>query len=206
MSTEERTPPKRRYEQRKRAALQADTRLRITEATAQLHRTVGPARTTISAIAELAGVRRATVYRHFPDERSLFLACSGHFAEANPRPDPARWWAIGDAEQRLRVALDELYGWYERTEPMMTNILRDADSMPIIHEIAAPRFAYMASLAEGLERGWDVRGRRLQQLRAALALALDFRVWHTLWERQLDRSEAVELMVTLVRASTKKKR
>src|SRR3954454_8539339 len=102
--------PTRRYQQRKRAESQAQTRRRIAEAALELHGTVGPARTTISAIAERAGVRRATVYRHFPDERTLFEACSGLFAAANPPPDPARWASIADPEERLRGGACAPYG------------------------------------------------------------------------------------------------
>jgi AcrR family transcriptional regulator len=39
-----------------------------------LHESVGPRATTVSAIAEGAGVTRLTVYRHFPDELSLVSA------------------------------------------------------------------------------------------------------------------------------------
>src|SRR3954467_7507548 len=108
---------KRRYEKRARAASEEATRLRIIEAAIGLHGTIGPARTTISAIAEQAGVRRATVYRHFPDERALFLGCSGTWTERNPVPDPATWASIPDPAERLQAALDMLYAWYERVEP-----------------------------------------------------------------------------------------
>src|ERR671914_3025215 len=111
------TQSRRRYEKRARAAQEEATRLRIIEATIALHGTVGPARTTISAIADRAGVRRATVYRHFPDERALFLGCSGTWRERNPVPDPATWAAIPDPAERLTAALDAIYGWYERVEP-----------------------------------------------------------------------------------------
>src|SRR5688572_895427 len=117
--------PKRRYEKRARAAQEHETRLRIIEAAIALHGTVGPARTTISAIAEHAGVRRGTVYRHFPDERTLLLSCSGTFRERNPPPDPAGWVAIDDPAARLAAALDAVYRWYERIEPMLTAVLRD---------------------------------------------------------------------------------
>src|SRR3954468_16571918 len=102
---------KRKYELKKRAAGMADTRERITEAAVELHGTVGPARTTISAVAERAGVQRHTVYRHFPTEAELFEACSAHWGAANPWPDPARWEGLEDG-------LDQLYRWYEQTEGM----------------------------------------------------------------------------------------
>ena len=68
------TVERRKYEKKRRAELEADTRRRITETAVELHGTVGPARTSISAVAERAGVRRSTLYRHFPDEAALFDA------------------------------------------------------------------------------------------------------------------------------------
>ncbi|HET7479864.1 MAG TPA: helix-turn-helix domain-containing protein, partial [Rubrobacteraceae bacterium] len=116
----------RKYEQKRRAEKQEETRRRITEATVELHKTVGMARTTISAIAENAGVERLTVYRHFPDEKTLFSACSEHYMGANPPPDPEPWARTGDPEERLRSALEEVYAYHRRTEPMMANLIRDA--------------------------------------------------------------------------------
>ena len=52
---------KRKYELKKRAEQMGETRLRITEAAIELHGSVGPSRTTMSAVAERAGVE--------PDER-----------------------------------------------------------------------------------------------------------------------------------------
>ena len=201
MSNELQTTSKRRYEQRKRAESQAQTRQRITEAAIELHGSVGPARTTISAIAQRAGVRRATVYAHFPDERALFQACSGMFADEHPAPDPTQWSAIDDPEQRLAAALDAIYGWYEQVGHMLANVMRDAPSMPIVRETGAPRVAYLAAVEDGLARGWGARGRRARLLRAAMSLALDFTTWQGMRERDLERPEAVALMVDLVRGA-----
>ena len=104
----ENSQPRRAYRKRRRADREADTRRQITEATVELHGTIGPARTTIKGIAAQAGVQRATVYRHFPDLESLFLACSTHWASLNPPPDPAAWDQIADTDERLRHALTSL--------------------------------------------------------------------------------------------------
>src|SRR3954469_20083307 len=89
----------RKYELKKRAERQAETRRRIVEATEELHRTVGPARTTISEIAERAGVQRLTVYNHFPEERELFAACSAHFMAEVPPPSPRDWVPVANAPE-----------------------------------------------------------------------------------------------------------
>jgi AcrR family transcriptional regulator len=200
MATETRSP-KRRYEKRARAAQEQETRQRIIDAAIALHGTVGPARTTISAIAEHAGVRRATVYRHFPDERALMLGCSGAFQERNPPPDPATWASIDDPATRLAAALDALYGWYERVEPMFTAVLRDIEAMPIIAELQAGRFAYLAAVEDGLAAGWGARGKAATRLRATIGLALDFLAWRTLHERGLSRADAIEVMSSAVSAA-----
>src|SRR5687767_2506204 len=116
------SPEKRRYELRKRADAMEETRRRITEAAVELHGSVGPARTTVSAVAERAGVQRHTVYRHFPTEKELFAACSTHFEALNPAPDSSRWAQIEDPDERLETGLDELYRWYERTGAMWANV------------------------------------------------------------------------------------
>src|SRR5438067_10513211 len=105
----------RLYRMQRRAESQQQTRRRITESAVALHGTVGPSRTSISAVAAHAGVRRSTVYRHFPDEAALFDACTAHWAAANPPPELCTWSAIGNPEERLRIALDELFAFYQRT-------------------------------------------------------------------------------------------
>ena len=199
MSTE---TGKRRYEKKARATQEQATRMRIIDAAIGLHGSVGPARTTISAIAEQAGVRRATVYRHFPDERALLLGCSGTWAARNPPPDPSPWVAEPDPDARLSAALEELYAWYERVEPMLTAVLRDAETMPVIAEIQQKgRLAYLQAVEDILAAGWGARGRAARRLRAAIGLALDFLAWRGLHERGLDRADAIAVMASAVRAA-----
>ena len=197
----ETTSPRRSYQKRARATKEHETRLRILEAALALHGTLGPSRTTISAIAERAGVRRATVYRHFPDERALFLGCSGLSSERNPPPDPALWAAIADPAERLEAALDPIYEWYERIEPLLTAVLRDVDAMPIIAELQAGRLAYLAAIEDGLAAGWGVRGTAAKRLRATIGLALDFLSWRALHLRGLRRADAIAVMSSAVRAA-----
>src|SRR5918994_1280739 len=140
--------PKRKYELKKRAEEMAETHLRITEAAIELHGTVGPSRTTMTAVAERAGVERRTLYRHFPTEADLFEACSSHYFAANPWPDLGDWRAIRDPQERLERALDELYAYYERTEPMLSNVLRDAELVDLARDAMAPLQAYLAEAAE----------------------------------------------------------
>ena len=190
----------RKYELKQRADAQAETRQRIVEAAFALHASVGPARTTITALAERAGVQRLTVYRHFPDERSLFEACTGHSAATNPRPDPSGWAEVDDSEERLRVALGDVYAYFRRTEVLTANVRRDLPDLPVLQEVAAPVAQYWELVRAVLDRGWSARGRRRKLLRAAVGHAVEFETWRSLVRREgLDDAEAAEAMVQLVR-------
>ena len=193
---------KRPYRKRQRAEQEAETRLRITESAMRLHGTLGPARTSVAAVAEHAGVRRSTVYRHFPDEAALFGACSAHWAERNPPPDTAGWAAIADPDERLRTALTDLYAYYRQTGEMLDRLLRDAPAVPVVAELMAPFGEMLAAVGETLMRGRGLRGRARARVRTAIGHALAFPTWQQLTGAQgLDDAAAVELMARLVGAA-----
>ncbi|MBI5319313.1 TetR/AcrR family transcriptional regulator [Bradyrhizobium sp.] len=165
----------RSYTLKRRAEQQAETRLRIVEAAVELHGQFGPALTTLSMVAERAGVQRHTLYAHFPDERSLFLACSGLALERDPLPDASGWRAIADRRERLRTALAALYAWYGRNAGLLGCVLRDAEFHPLTREISELRFGpFMAACDEALGAKLNARQR------AMLRLALSFFTWRTL--------------------------
>jgi AcrR family transcriptional regulator len=192
----------RKYEKRLRARKEAETRRRITEAAVELHGTVGPARTSLSAVAERAGVQRATLYRHFPNEEALFEACSTHYMSQNPPPDPTPWRGIADPDERLQAALDSLYSWYERVEPMFNNVTRDVALVPAMRGATERRLAFLSTVREILMRGRQERGAARRRVRAAIGHALAFETWRSLASEQgLSRRAAVELMLAMVAAS-----
>jgi AcrR family transcriptional regulator len=184
----------RRYELKRRAERQEETRRRIVEAAVALHEAHGPARSTVTQIAERAGVGRLTVYRHFPDETALLWACSGLYFERNPFPDPEPLRAIADPTERLRVALRESYGYHRRTEAMMRRALVDAAGSPIIE----PYHEHWHRVADVVVSAWRVRGRERSLLRAAIGHAVTFPTWYSLVRDQgLTDEQAVELMLRL---------
>src|SRR5688500_5603361 len=193
--------PKRKYELKKRAEEMAETHRRITQAAIDLHGSVGPARTPLSAVAKRAGVERRTLYRHFATETELFDACSSHYFAANPWPDLAGWRAIHDPRERLEHGLDELYAYYERTEPMLANVLRDAELVEFARGAVAPLHAFLEEAADVLTIGRQVRGRRRQIINGALRHALDFSTWRSLSAGGVKRSDAVRLVTALVEAA-----
>jgi AcrR family transcriptional regulator len=191
----------RTYELKQRAERRRETRRRIVEAAVELHSSVGPAQTTVSAIAERAGVTRPTVYAHFPEARSLLEACSGHVRETVPPPDPSAWAAHAGPAERLEAALRDLYRYYERLEPLLANVQRDATTVPAVAEMNAYRVRYLEQVRELLLEGWPGRGRA--RVGRALGHALEFGTWRSLVRGQgCSREEAASLMVSFVRAAS----
>jgi len=184
----------RKYELKERARRQAQTRQRIVEAAVELHTSVGPARTTISGIAERAGVERHTVYAHFPDDRALFRACSEHWAGRHPMPDLETLAAIDDPVRRLRRALGEMYVWYESVEADLALFVRDASVVPANAEALGEMTADFSSLVDEISRGWP----RRKSVKAAIGHAFEFETWRSLVRRQgLSRTQAVDAMARL---------
>lgn len=184
----------RTYTLKKRAEQQAETRRRIVEAAVDLHSSVGPAATTLSMIAERAGVQRHTLYAHFPDERSLFMACSGLHYEREPLPDATAWRGIADRGERLATGLRTVYDWYERNAALMACVMRDREHHALTREIGELRFAPSAM-------AWrHVLGAQLNaKQRAVLHLALSFHAWRSLVrESGLKQADAVKTMVRAI--------
>ncbi len=182
--------PPRPYTLKRRAEKQAETRQRIVEAAIDLHGTVGPARTSLSMVAERAGVQRNTLYAHFPDERSLLMACSGLASERDPPPDAKPWTEINALDSRLRTALGEIYTWFARGEQLNACVLRDAENHALTREVTQLRIGpYFAAYHEVLGAGLDTRQA------AMLHLALSFHTWRTLVRGAgLDQDAAVDTM------------
>jgi AcrR family transcriptional regulator len=202
MSTQSVTGARRPYRKRRRAQLEAETRLRITEAAVDLHGSLGPARTTISAVADRAGVQRATVYRHFPDEQALFDTCSSHWMAQHPLPDPFRWAQIEHPAERLRVALGDLYEWYEQGEYMLERTTRDVALVPALRPSIEGFQGWLDAAANAILRGWPQRSSRGRRQRAAVGHALAFETWRSLAiHQELPRAETIELMVALADAT-----
>jgi AcrR family transcriptional regulator len=172
------------------------TRSRITKAAIELHGSIGPAATTMSAVAERAGVTRATLYRHFPNEAALFLACSAEWRNANPPPNPTQWETIPDPYDRLRTALPALYGWYRSSEAMRANLLRDLAVLPLA--IRTRIESYPRTVADVLDAGWP---RRSRLRRAAIGHAAAFATWQSFAHEGLTDNDAAQLMIGLISAA-----
>lgn len=184
----------------KRAEDVAETRRRIVDATIELHGTLGPARTSIAAVAERAGVTRLTVYRHFPDLEALFGACTATwFARQPGKPDPERWATIDDPERRVRTALGEIYRFYRGGQQMLTLVHADWEQVP--QSIRDGRTAGDEAMRDLLLAAFP---RRSARLKAALGHAMAFGTWRSLCvEQGLPDRDAVALMAGLVMSSVR---
>ena len=186
---------KRPYRMKRRAELEAETRRRITESAVALHERVGPAQTSITAIAEEAGVRRSTVYRHFPDEEALFAACSAHWRALNPPPDVAAWATV-------KTGLTELYAFYSRTHRMYESLLRDESLVPAVQRRLRDFYGYLDAARNALLKG---RARVPRRARAAAGHAVAFETWRSLTKDQgLTNDDAVALMCELVQSASRR--
>jgi AcrR family transcriptional regulator len=182
------------YKLKRRAEQQAETRQRIVEAAVDLHGSVGPAQTTVSMIAERAGVQRHTFYAHFPDERDLFLACSGLVEQRDPMPVADRWRTVEDRRERLSAGLAAVYGWYERNAELLSCVMRDAEVHALAREVSELRFGpYFAAYHEVLGATLNAKQR------AVLQLALSFYTWRTLAkDGGLKPAAAADVMVQAI--------
>jgi AcrR family transcriptional regulator len=190
-----------RYNLKARAERHRQTHQRIVEAALELHRIHGPAQTTITDIAKRAGVERQTVYNHFPDELSLFTACSAHSRSLNPPPDPEPWKLIPDPEERLRKALAEVYAYYRRNEEVLANVTRDAQANTNVRKVLEPRVKHQERMRDALAAGWERRDGQCHRklLHGGLWLALEFQTWQALTRQDLEVGEMIELTVSMVR-------
>ena len=185
----------------RRAESREQTRQRIVESAVALHGTDGPSRTSLSAIAEHAGVRRSTLYRHFEDEGALFDACTAHWLACNPLPDLGAWAAIDEPDERLRVALGELYAYYLQNERMLENLFRDED-LPLVRERFSAFRGYLEAVRDTLMAGRIVRGAARRRTQAAIGHATSFSTWRSLVrEQQLADGEAATFARSMVAAA-----
>jgi AcrR family transcriptional regulator len=189
----------RKYELKARADSQRQTRDRIVLATMELHKEVGPAKTTVAEIARRANVQRLTVYNHFPEEAELFGACQAHWLGLHPLPDLAAALGVGDPAGRVRAALRAQYEWYRETEPMAEKIQRDRGAVPALDALMQRTAdARLAQLATALAEGFRHRGTRAERQRALIRLALDFWTWRRLARENLDDAAAADLMAAAI--------
>ena len=192
---------KRRYTLKQRAEGQEETRRRIVDAAMHLHEELGPRATTISAIAERAGVQRLTVYRHFSDETAVFQACTAHWQSLNPLPDSSAWTGIADPAARAKAALTAFYRYYRGAERMLAASYEDEAHVPALHKPMKMFGAAIAKAADGVTEGFGRRARR--GVRETVHHAFGFTTWASLKKLGLDDDAMAALAVRWIEAAAK---
>jgi AcrR family transcriptional regulator len=185
----------REYKMVKRRDKVEETKRRIAKATYELHSTIGPALTTVALISDRARLPRQTVYRNFANQLEIFRSCIAFGLEMNPLPDPSRWESIADPGERLQIGLTELYRWFEATEPVMTNSLRDFGAVPESAEAMQPVGEVFGRMYQALSQGWDGPA-----VSPVLSLAVDFSTWKKLHREQgMASSAIVDMWLEIIR-------
>lgn len=175
------------------------------DAAVALFEEVGPARTTISAVAARAGVQRLTVYRHFPTDGSLAHAAAERHLARNPLPDMTDWFAVRDPRARLERALTELYAFYRASERVTAPVLRDEQAVPPLREGLRPLLEPLAVLPTALAEGWPTMGADgRRRLSAVIAHGIEFGTWRSLTaDGRLSDDEAVVLVLELASSAAR---
>ena len=184
----------RKYIKTLRAEQQDETRERIVEAAVKLHEVLGPAKTSIKAIAEEAGVQRLTVYRHFPDDATLFDACTSHYFGLHPPPNMADWTEIEAASERSHAALAAFYTYYRQVEKMLSVAYRDLEELEALQKPMGQFEAYLDMVCDDLVNAWQQTHSSKKQLQFTLRHALRFSTWQSLQKTKLKDEKIAELV------------
>ncbi len=189
-----------------RAESQKATRRRIIDATMRLHEEVGPRGTTISAIASEAGVQRLTVYRHFPDEKALFEACTSHWLQLNPPPQPESWGSITEPMERTKAAARAFFRYYSATQRMWRRSHRDIGEVPSLGRPMARFSAFVVSVGNDLAAALAHERAASHLVAVTLQHAIAFSTWEDLERLGLSDAEKSDLVVRWIECVRKSAR
>ena len=177
----------RRYRLDRRAETAEETRRRIVEATYALHGERGIYATTMTHIADRAGVSVGTVYHHFPTYQDAVFACSQHVAATIPFPTADIFAGLSTPEERVRRLARETFGFYERL-PAYERIRSERWGMPPIQAHVEREENDRLALAREVLRPFKVKPRLVE----ACAALLDVAVYGALTRNGLTPAKAAE--------------
>jgi AcrR family transcriptional regulator len=184
----------RAYNKTKRASKEEETRQRILGGAFELYCSVGPAATTISAVAAKASVQRLTVYRHFPNEADLLCGVIERWADENPMPGPQDWRTDIDAENWPIAILSMLYSYYSETSVLWPGILSDRTKLPELDRLMGQYDQQLETLKADILRHLPEARQRSALCQSVVSHAVQFTTWHSLSASGLDTAEIAALM------------
>lgn len=189
---------KRKYTKTRRAEQQEETRDKIVEAAMALHEELGPRATSISAIAERAGVQRLTVYRHFEDDVAIFQACSSRWFELNPPPGPSLWQELAPAAQRTEEALVNIYTYYSNSAAMLNRVYSDEADVPALQEVMQGFRLYLEGISNDLLKAWQPESKKRKDIKTLINHAVQFSTWKSFSQEQMKERKIAELMTKCI--------
>jgi AcrR family transcriptional regulator len=110
---------------------------------------------TADAVAELGGIGRRTIYRHYPTRLDLALAAIRQMPALE-----STWQVDGSPRERLREAMRSASMLPLRLPQLLATAVTQADTTPglltaVLDDVIAPRRQLIADrLAEGKAGGW----------------------------------------------------
>jgi AcrR family transcriptional regulator len=116
----------------KRAQAADETRRRIVEACFELHARQGIAATTMTQVAEVAGVGIGTVYHYFPSYEDAVTACGAFTAATVPLPTSEALAGSDELGERLEALAAAVFDFYDRLEPFV-RIRAERDRFEPVH-------------------------------------------------------------------------
>lgn len=189
---------KRKYRKTRRAEQEEQTRDKIVDAAMALHEELGPRATSISAIAERAGVQRLTVYRHFEDDAAIFQACSSRWFELNPPPDLSLWQQLAPAAHQTEEALLNIYRYYSANARMLSRVYSDEADVPALQEVMEGFRSYLNQIGNDLIKAWQPESKKRKDVKALLNHALQFSTWKSLSQEKMKERRIAEVMTKCI--------
>src|SRR6266545_1900111 len=177
----------RRYRLDSRAEAAEQTRRRILDAIHALHAEQGIYATTMSHIAERAGVSVGTVYHHFPTYEDAVFACAKETAEMLPFPTAQIFADSSTMDARVRRLTREGFGFYERL-PEYERVRSERWGMPPIAAYVEREENNRLALTREALRPFKVKAR----LVSTCAALLDVAVYGALTRDGLTPAKAAE--------------
>jgi AcrR family transcriptional regulator len=190
---------RRTYQLKQRAESAEETRRRLVQATFALHGEQGIAATTMTQIAERAGVGIGTVYHHFPTLDDTIMACGQMVMATYPPPTEVIFAGAATMRERLVRLAHALFDHLDRVAFDM--VRSDRDRLAIVRKFVGEEQEHRIELTRAALAPFAI-DRDLIRIAAAL---LDIGVYRALQQVGLSLDEAAETIADVIHARLTRK-